>query len=105
MERMEKLKEFLLADPQDAFVKHALALEYSKRGEEANARTLYEEILERDPAYIGSYYQLCKLLERTGETELAIRWYEKGMSAAKIAGDKRAYSELRSAFEELSDPA
>ncbi len=103
MERIEKLKEFLLADPHDAFVKHALALEYSSLGDEVTARRLLEEILERDPAYVGSYYQLAKLLERTGEVPLAIEWYEKGMAAAKAAGERHAYNELRAAYEDLVD--
>jgi len=103
MDRIEKLKEFLLADPHDAFVKHALALEYSKIGDDATARRLWEEILQRDPAYTGSYYHLAKLLERTGETALAIRWYQQGMAATKAAGDKRTYNELQAAYEDLTD--
>lgn len=103
MERIEKLKEFLRSDPRDLFVKHALALEYIKIGEEAAARSLFEEILEQDPAYTGSYYHLAKLLERTGETALAIRWYEKGMAVSKAAGEQRAYNELQAAYEDLVD--
>lgn len=103
MDRIEKLKEFLLVDPHDAFVKHALALEYSKLGDEAGARALWEEVLERDPSYVGSYYQLGKLLERTGEKALALQWYEKGMAAAKTAGERHAYSELEAAYEDLAD--
>lgn len=103
MERIEKLKEFLLADPRDFFVRHALALEYCKIGEEGTARRLWEAILEEDPSYVGSYYQLAKLLERTGEKEGALHWYEKGMAAAKAAGDRRAYNELQAAYEDLSD--
>ena len=103
MDKMAKLKEFLLADPHDAFVKHALALEYSKIGEEATARGLFEEILERDPSYVGSYYHLARLLERTGEKALALQWYEKGMAAAKAAGESKAYYELEAAYEDLAD--
>jgi len=103
MERMEKLKEFLRKDPRDPFLKHALALEYIKIGEDGMARTLFEEILEEDPAYTGSYYHLGKLLERTGETVLALQWYEKGMAAAKAAGERRAYNELQTAYEDLAD--
>jgi hypothetical protein len=33
---------------------------------------------------------------------MAIQWYEKGMEAAKQAGDKHALGELRSAYEELT---
>ncbi len=103
MERIERLKEFLRADPNDAFSKHALALEYIKSGDDASARLLFEEILQRDPAYVGSYYHLGRLLERTGEKDLAIQWLEKGMTAAKAADERRAYNELRSAYDELQD--
>lgn len=102
MDRIEKLKEFLKGSPGDSFLKHALALEYIKAGHDADARQLFEEILQHDPRYIGSYYHLAKLLERTGQRELAIEWYEKGMAAAKAAGDNHAFGELRSAYEELT---
>ena len=101
MNRIHKLKEFLSSNPNDSFLQHALALEYIKAGDDAAARQLFETILLRDPNYIGSYYHLAKLLERTGEEKLAIEWYEKGMTAAKAAGDNHAYGELRSAHEEL----
>ena len=100
-DRIEKLKEFLKASPGDNFVQHALALEYSKLGDDEQARTLFENILTKSPDYIGSYYHLGKLLERVGETQLAIDWYEKGMAAAKKAGDNHAYNELQGAYEDL----
>jgi Tfp pilus assembly protein PilF len=102
MDRITQLKEFLKATPGDNFLRHALALEYIKIGDDSTARSIFEEILTQDPGYIGSYYHLAKLLERTGDTDSAIIWYEKGMEAAKQAGDKHAYGELRSAYEELT---
>lgn len=102
MNRIETLKEYLLATPNDSFLQHALALEYIKIGRDNEARQAFEALLLHDPGYVGSYYHLAKLLERTGEDDLAIQWYEKGMEAAKRAGDKHAYGELRSAYEELT---
>ena len=101
MERIEKLKDFLRATPTDSFLQHALALEYIKTGDDYSARSLFEEILTREPQYVGSYYHLAKLCERLGETEKAVAWYEKGMNAAKTAGDQHAYNELQMAYEEL----
>ena len=102
MDRIEKLKEFLKATPADSFVQHALALEYIKIGDDATARKLFEEILQREPGYVGSYYHLAKLLERIGETDNAIKIYQKGMEETKRAGDNHAFGELRSAYEELT---
>jgi Tfp pilus assembly protein PilF len=101
MDRIEKLKEYLLANPGDAFLQHALALEYIKLGQDTQARQVFESLLARNPGYVGSYYHLAKLLERTGEQALAVEWYEKGMDIAKAAGDKHAFGELKSAYEEL----
>lgn len=102
MDRVSKLKEFLSANPADSFLQHALALEYIKLGDDEQARDLFEEILNREPGYIGSYYHLAKLQERLGETDKAVQVYKKGMEAAMKAGDNHAYGELRGAYEELT---
>jgi Tfp pilus assembly protein PilF len=103
MDRMEKLKTLLEATPHDSFLQHALALEYIKAGNPGEARILFEKILLRDPGYVGSYYHLARVLEKTGETGLAKQWYEKGMAAAKEAKDMHAYQELMAAFEDLEE--
>lgn len=101
MDRIEKLKEFLEAEQQDSFLQHALALEYIKQGNDEEARKLFDEILKREPTYIGSYYHLGRLLERTNERENAIKVYEQGMTEARKAGDGHSYNELQAAYEEL----
>ena len=101
MQKIDQLKTFLINSPEDPFLKHALALEWIKLGNDAEARGLFLEILERDPSYIGTYYHLARLLERAGEFQNAKSWYEKGMSAAKRADDKHAYNELHAAYEDL----
>ena len=101
MERIEKLKDFLSKNPDDSFIQHALALEYVKLGEDAEARRLFENLLEKDQHYIGSYYHLARLLERTEDRDTAIKYYEKGMEMAKAAGDQHSYNELRSALDDL----
>jgi Tfp pilus assembly protein PilF len=103
MDRIEKLNELLQASPNDNFLRHALALEYIKIGKDDEAKIFFENILTESPDYVGSYYHLAKLLERNGETQAAIEWYEKGMMAAKAAGDNHARNELQSAYEELVD--
>src|SRR4029079_13071967 len=102
LDRVEKLKEFLAQDPADSFVQHALALEYIKAGNDVAAQKMFEDILQREPTYVGSYYHLAKLFERNGDNEAAVKWYEKGMEEAKKAGENHAYNELRSAYEELT---
>ena len=103
MERIERLKAFLVTNPKDSFVKHALALEYIKLNDDVQAKALFEEVLQNDPNYIGSYYHLGKLLERSSDAPGALAIYEKGMQKAQELGERHAYGELRGAYEELSD--
>ena len=103
MSRIEKLIEYLAASPSDSFLQHALALEYVKAGNDAEARELFENILEKAPDYVGSYYHLAKLLERADEIDDAKQWYERGLAAAKSAGDTHSYNELQMAWEDLLD--
>jgi len=101
MNRIEKILEFLKQQPNDNFLRHALALEYIKIGEEIQARDLFIQILTETPEYIGSYYHLAKCLEKLQDRSAAIEWYEKGMAAAKFAKDDHSYRELQGAYEDL----
>ena len=103
MDRIGKLKEYLRSNDKDSFLQHALALEYIKAGNDKEAGSLFKEILHREPTYVGTYYHLAKLLERTGNTEEAIKVYERGMQETRKAGDNHSYNELQGAYEELSE--
>ena len=101
MNRIDKISAFLNQQPKDNFLRHALALEYIKIGEDMKARDLFIQILLETPDYIGSYYHLAKTLEKLQDPAAAIVWYEKGMAAAKLAKDDHAYRELQGAYEDL----
>jgi len=101
MDRVTKIKTMLQETPRDSFLQHALALEYVKLGNDAEARRLFENIIAGEPGYIGTYYHLAKLLERLRENDEATRIYERGMAEARKAGDEHSYNELKSAYEEL----
>jgi Tfp pilus assembly protein PilF len=101
LDRIHSLLLLLERSADDSFLKHALALEYIKKGNDAEARKLLESLLEKNPAYEGSYYQLAKLLERAGDTEAAMKWYQRGMAAALNSGNQRTFNELQAAYEEL----
>ena len=103
MSRIEKLLEYMKTSGKDSFLQHALALEYIKVDQDEEARKLFNEILLREPTYIGSYYHLAKLLERAGDFDKAVRIYKRGMEEAKKAGDNHTYSELQAALEDIEE--
>jgi len=98
MNHIERLRDFLRVSPNDCFLKHALALEYIKAGDDENARILFEENLEYDKNYIATYYHLGSLLVRNEQPEAAAALYRQGMIVAKTAGDMHSFGELNSAL-------
>ena len=54
MNRIERILEFLKVQPNDNFLRHALALEYLKINEDEKAKELFLAILNESPDYIGS---------------------------------------------------
>ena len=103
MSRIEKLLAFMKDSDKDSFLQHALALEYIKVGDDEAARKLFNEILLREPTYVGSYYHLGKLLERVADYDRAVRVYKRGMDEAKKAGDQHSYNELQGALEDIEE--
>lgn len=103
MDRINQILAFLKDNPKDNFLRHALALEKIKLGNDGEAKDLFLEILSDSPKYVGSYYHLAKLLERNQLYAEAIDWYKKGMEVAKACNDKHAFTELQMACEDLED--
>ena len=99
--KVEQIQEFLKSKPGDGFLTHALALEYIKLGEKRMARATFENLLNKNPEYVGSYYHLAGLIAEEGDANTAISWYEKGIEAARKAGDFHALRELQNALNEL----
>ncbi len=95
MDRVLQIIEMLKSSPGDDFLQHALALEFVKKGEDRTARSIFEEVLGRNPGYVASYYHLAGLLSRNGETESACDGMKGEWRLQKAAGETRAYNELR----------
>ncbi len=96
--RLNKLLEFLEAEPNDPFVLYAIATEYNTQGDSEKALSYYLQLIEKHPDYVGTYYHLGKLYEKNQETEKAIEIYKMGMFEARKKGDNHAHSELQGAF-------
>jgi tetratricopeptide (TPR) repeat protein len=100
--RILQLTEFLQQSPSDNFLIHALALEYAKVEDFEQAKFYFEKNIALDNKYVATYYHLGKLYEKNGQEQEAINIYHAGMQVAQEVGDKHAYSELRSVYEELT---
>ncbi len=98
MDRLKHLLEFYEDDPDDAFTRFALAQEYLHRDQLEKALSFFEELVETDPDYVGTYYHLGKLYERLGRTDDAITTYEAGVDVAREHRAQKDLSELQDAL-------
>ncbi len=101
MSRIDALKGFLDEDPNDSFSRYALAMEYLKLGRHDAGITEFNTIVENDPAYVATYYQLGKAYEREGHVAEAADTYRKGVEIATQAADLHTRDELRDALTAL----
>ena len=96
--RLDKLLEFLKNEPEDEFLQYALATEYLRLNETDKALQYYENLVNKHPDYVGTYYHLGKLYEALNRKDDAIAIYQTGMKITREKKDNHAYSELQAAY-------
>lgn len=96
------LKEFLAENPNDAFARYGLAMEYSKAGDTAAALGEYGKLIENDANYVPAYQMAGQMLLAAGRDEEARQWLTNGIAAARRAGNQHAESEMQGILDEMS---
>lgn len=96
--RLEKLLQFLENEPQDPFLKYAIATEYLVLNEQQKALTFFEDLVQNHADYVGTYYHLGKLYEQLDKPADALKTYQQGMVIARAKNDRHALSELQAVY-------
>lgn len=96
--RIDQLEQFLALDPQDAFIRYALALERVGTGEWPVAKAHFAHLVAHQPDYVGTYYHFGKLLEKMGEPDAAKEIYRTGRTVAERARDMKTRAEIHEAL-------
>ncbi|MEZ5362327.1 MAG: tetratricopeptide repeat protein [Bryobacterales bacterium] len=100
--RLEKLQQFLQANPNDCFVRYGLAQEYGKSGQLEAAIEEYRRIFEINPDYQAAYFHAGQAYRKLGQPDQAREVFERGIETSLRTGDLHARSELEAALAELS---
>lgn len=96
--RLQKLLQFLENEPNDPFLKYAIATEYNNINDAENSLKYFEDLIANHRNYVGTYYHLGKLYESLNRKEEAIKIYKEGMQVARTANDNHAFSELQAVY-------
>jgi tetratricopeptide (TPR) repeat protein len=101
VDRIEQLRKFVAAAPEDPFPRYALALELKGKGDASGAAQELEELIGRKPDYLAAYLQLGMLLSALDRFEEARDALVRGQEIARRQGNAHTLSELTQALETL----
>jgi len=101
LDRIDQLRKFIDAQPDEPFPRYALALEWKGKGENGRAADELRELIRRKPDYLAAYLQLGMLEQALGQVDAARGTLRSGQEVARTKGDTHTLSELTSALEAL----
>lgn len=102
-DRLQKLLDFAAQEPDDAFLKYALATEYLRLKNTDKALEYYQNLTKNHPDYVGTYYHLGNLLESLNQKKAALLIYQTGMDVARKQKNNHTLNELMGVFNALKD--
>ena len=102
MTREESLKTILSQDPNNAFARYGLAMEYANSGQTDQALHEFGILLSANPDYAAGYFMAAQTLVKADRVEEAREMLRNGIQAAARRGDSHAQSEMQGMLEEIS---
>ena len=94
MDRLAMLNEILSQNPDDAFARYGLAMEYSKTGEVERALEEFAKLLSTHPDYTAGYFMAAQTLVTANRVDEAKKMLVDGISSARRTGNAHAQSEM-----------
>ena len=101
MSRRRRIEELLEADPQDVFLKYALAKELASEGNVSAALAAFDRVIGEHPDYVPAYFQKAQTLASEGEIDPARDALRQGIAVAQRVGDAHAAGEMTAFLDTL----
>ena len=101
MDRLAMLTEILSQNPNDAFARYGLALEYSNTGDVDRALEEFGKLLATHPDYTAGYFMAAQALARADRVVEAKKMLGDGIASARRAGNSHAQSEMEGMLADL----
>lgn len=101
MDRVAMLTEILSENPNDAFARYGLAMEYSNQGNVDRAMEEFRKLLDTHPDYTAGYFMAAQALARASRVDEARKMLGDGIISAKRTGNGHAQSEMEGMLADL----
>jgi predicted Zn-dependent protease len=95
------LIEVLTQNPNDAFARYGLAMEYAKAGNVERALEEFGKLLSAHPDYTAGYFMAAQTLVSANRSDDAQKMLVDGIASARRTGNQHAQSEMTAMLEEL----
>ncbi len=102
MDRIAALNDILTHNPNDAFARYGLAMEYSQQGDLDRALAEFGILLKGNPDYTPGYFMAAQALARADRVAEAKTMLSDGIASARRTGNLHAQSEMEAMLSELS---
>jgi predicted Zn-dependent protease len=102
MDRIAMLTEILTQNPNDAFARYGLAMEYANAAQLESALSEFEKLLAAHPDYTAGYFMAAQTLVKANRVDEAKRMLTDGISSARRTGNNHAQSEMTAMLSELA---
>ena len=99
--RIAALLDILKGNPDDAFARYALGLEYSGAGDNEAALREFNRLLVAHPDYTNAYFMAAQVLERADRIKESREMLLKGMESARQSNNRHALSEMEAMLDQL----
>ena len=103
MDKLALLTEILTHNPNDAFARYGLAMEYVSQKRIPEGLAEFDRLIQLSPDYVPAYQMSAQTLAANGNPELAIARLHHGIAAAIRTGNDHARSEIEALRDDLSD--
>ena len=103
MDRIAMLNEILAGNPNDAFARYGLAMEYSKAGQVEEALSEFGRLLAAHPDYTAGYFMAAQTLASANRRDEAKRMLIDGIASARRTSNNHAQSEMEAMLEDLKN--
>jgi predicted Zn-dependent protease len=99
--RRQKLEEFLVRNPTDAFTLYGLAIECINTDDFPSAESHFRTLLQSNPDYVPGYQMYAQTLAQQNRSDEAKSILSQGIQAATRSGNQHARSEMEALLSEL----
>jgi tetratricopeptide (TPR) repeat protein len=99
--RKQRLEEMLADEPNDAFLRYGLAMEYASEGNDDEALRCLRRMFADKIDYVPAYQHAGQILMRLDRTDEAREAFQQGIALARRTGDAHAAGEMEGFLDTL----